>query len=91
MSSEIQNCPIERDEKWCRTCRHYESGYDRVQDPFGECHRNAPMPRLTTEEFSKETYYVDWPSVRFNAHCGEWAWDSSIDAWIDDPEENPRA
>jgi len=91
MSSEIQNCAIERDEKWCRTCRHYEVADDRVQDTYGACHRHAPHPRLTTDESSKAIYFVDWPLVRFNAHCGDWAWDERLEAWIDDPEENPRA
>ena len=91
MSSEIQNCSIERDEKWCRTCRHYEVGVDRVQDTHGGCRRHAPQPRLTTEENPKDIYFVVWPLVRFNSCCGDWAWEESLEAWIDDPEENPRA
>lgn len=91
MSSEPKNCSIERDERWCRTCRHYVSFDDRVQDTYGACHRNAPVPRLTTEESPRDTVFVDWPMVRFNDHCGEWQWDETLEDWIDDPAENPKA
>jgi hypothetical protein len=91
MSSEITLCAIERDEKWCRTCKHYNEPSDRVQDIHGECRRHAPTPRVTLKEYPRELFYADWPLVRYNDHCGDWDWDTSLDSWIDDPDENPRA
>ena len=89
MSSEIQNSAITREEKWCRTCKHYEMSVDRVQDEFGTCHRNAPTPLMSKEEHPRDLVFTHWPLVRFNDHCGEWVWDTSLDSWIDDPDENP--
>ena len=90
MSSFTENCAVERDERWCRTCRHYQYAVDPVQDTYGECRRNAPMPFITTSEFIKDTHHANWPLVRYSDHCGEWVWNPEVDSWIDDPEQNPR-
>lgn len=84
----MSNPAITRDEKWCRTCKHYRRFLDRVDDEHGTCHRNAPSPRITRDNVGGELFYADWPLVRFNDHCGEWAWDTSIETWIDNQEEN---
>jgi hypothetical protein len=91
MSYDSQFCPIERDEKSCRTCRHYDAADNRVQDSHGTCRRHAPQPRLTTEERPKDVYFVDWPLVSSGDYCGDWVWDESIEESIDAPKENPRA
>ena len=91
MSSDFQNCPIDRSERACRTCRHYDFFNDRIQDEHGTCRRHAPQPRLTNEESPTTLFYADWPLVRWNEHCGEWQWDETLEEWIDNPDETPKA
>lgn len=87
MSSNLH--PIARAEVSCRTCRHYQGFIDRLSDDHAHCRRHAPRPITSETEDEGLMLYTSWPLVHRGDICGEWAWDDSLDEWIDDPEENP--
>jgi hypothetical protein len=82
---------ITRDEVSCRTCRHYQRFSDRLRDEHANCLRHAPRPVTSESEDDALILYPSWPLVHRGDICGEWQWDTGLDKWIDNPEENPRA
>ena len=87
MSSDPHNAPITRDEATCRTCVHYDTAIDRVDDRHGQCKRHAPAAITTKYESPEDVFYAQWPWVPFFEKCGDWKWDESLEAWIDNPDQ----
>ena len=79
MHPEPTNPDIGADEQACRTCRFYDFYDNRALDELGTCLRHAPQPKLTATEKTKELHYAEWPTVRWNAWCGEWQREPKMD------------